>query len=346
VLPREAFRMLGWNFFFENQHVWATVGCSLMLTKTLVIVGGLQLLRHASLVEEGGKIKVAGMVLAMGIGPLIEICAYACAPQALLAPINGFDVVWNICLAPCTLGESLNQAKIAGTILVFLGATTAPAFGPHSRGEEDLETLRDIFLSWRFFDYAVVCLSLLAAGVLTLQSRKQNGPDTMRGVVLALGGGAIAGQNYFLSASATLFPSSADAGDWRVWADWLPWFTIGGAVACAVVNAVLLNKSLVESEATFIVPLFAGSAITASCISAAVVMQETADLAFWRLAGYWFGITLVISGLFVLARDSRSTTASAPLISQRDAEQSLDPEPANENSDSSRLNIMSIDVES
>lgn len=34
--------------------------------------------------------------MAMAIGPLAEVSAYAFAPQSLLAPLDGFDVIWNI----------------------------------------------------------------------------------------------------------------------------------------------------------------------------------------------------------------------------------------------------------
>lgn len=291
-----------------NVYVDSGIGAGLMLSKTIVIVVGLQLLSYSA--RQGSRravqCKVAGFTLAMIIGPLTEICAYAFAPQSMLAPLNGFDVVWNICLAPFTLGESVSRMRLLGTLLVFLGSTVSPIFGPHLERTETLEDLRLTFLSIRFLEYAAVCIVFLIAGAATLYRRRpsEGGTDTVRGILLAVGGGAIAGQNYFLSSAATLVHTSLASGEWTAWCDWLPYFVISGAIACAVGNAVLMNKALAQYEAMLVVPMFAGSAITLACVSAAAVLLETASLAAWRLAGYWLSIVLVICGLAVLSHDA------------------------------------------
>ena len=71
--------------------------------------------------------------MAMALGPIAEVSAYAFAPQSLLAPLDGFDVIWNILLAPYTLGEAITGPKVMGTGLVFAGAVSAPIFGPHQK---------------------------------------------------------------------------------------------------------------------------------------------------------------------------------------------------------------------
>ena len=40
------------------------------------------------------------------IGPLIDVSAYSFAPQSLVAPFGGLDVVWNALLAPFILKEA------------------------------------------------------------------------------------------------------------------------------------------------------------------------------------------------------------------------------------------------
>ncbi len=42
------------------------------------------------------RYRLLGLSMAMAIGPLAEVSAYAFAPQSLLAPLDGFDVIWNI----------------------------------------------------------------------------------------------------------------------------------------------------------------------------------------------------------------------------------------------------------
>jgi len=289
----------------------AVVGASLMVGKTLIIVIGLQLISHAARLENATSksfFRILGIALAMIIGPLVEVTAYAFAPQALLAPINGFDVVWNILLAPFTLGEELNWAKGGGTAVVFSGCLIAPAFGPHVVHYDTLQDLRRNFLSVRFATYTAVFWSMLLLGVLLLKRRTAQypyGKDIVRGALIGIGGGAVAGQTYFLSAAATLVHNNINIADWSAWLDWLPYLTVGGAIACALLNAVLLNKGLAEFEAMFFVPMFAGSAIIASCISAVVVLRDTISLPNWRMGLYCFGVLLITIGLAVLAWDAR-----------------------------------------
>eukprot|EP00931_Biecheleriopsis_adriatica_P122221 TRINITY_DN97221_c0_g1_i1.p1 TRINITY_DN97221_c0_g1~~TRINITY_DN97221_c0_g1_i1.p1 ORF type:complete len:369 (-),score=47.17 TRINITY_DN97221_c0_g1_i1:82-1140(-) len=289
----------------------ALIGAALMIGKTLIIVIGLQIISHAARIENPGRqcrFKTLGMTLAMLIGPLTEVTAYAFAPQALLAPLNGFDVVWNILLAPYTLGEELNWARGVGTAVVFSGCVFAPIVGPHAITSDSLKDLRVNFLSTRFEVYVATFWAIFFSGFIWLKQRKQfhsRGKDLVRGALLGIGGGAVAGQTYFLSAAATLVRNNIDTDDWSAWRDWLPYFTVGGAIVCALLNAVLLNKGLAEFEAMFFVPMFAGSAIIAACISAVVVLRETINLSYVRMGLYWFGVTLVTIGLAVLAWDAR-----------------------------------------
>lgn len=298
---------------------WAAlIGAGLMLGKTLVIVVGLQTISYAAHMDDARRarrIKVVGMALAMLLGPIIEVSAYAFAPQALLAPLNGFDVVWNILLAPCTLGEEQTPAKIVGTVIVFLGSSIAPIAGPHEVTADDLESLRSNFISVRFAVYVLTFLAAFLVGFVLLKKRKHSGDypfgkDVVRGVLIGLGGGSVAGQTYFLSSSATLVHANIAEGDWSAWSDWLPYAIVTGAVTCALLNAVLMNKGLAEFEAIFFVPMFAGSAIVAACVSAVVVLRETTKLPYVRMAAYWAGVSLVVCGLGVLGWEARKASAS------------------------------------
>mmetsp|Transcript_25135 Transcript_25135/g.69088 ORF Transcript_25135/g.69088 Transcript_25135/m.69088 type:complete len:340 (-) Transcript_25135:163-1182(-) len=303
----------------QGASVAAGVGAGLMLAKTLIIVIGLQLMSYASRIKHRThrcQIKVLGMALAMAMGPLAEVAAYAFAPQSLLAPMNGFDLVWNVLLAPFTLGERQNRAKIVSTLVVFTGSCFAPMVGPHSVTAMSLEELHQNFLSTRFLVYAVVCLSCFLAGLAAVRRRKQrlrsplHGKDVVRGTLIGVVGGFVSGQTYFLSASATLVRASIDGGNWSALLDWLPYVIIGGALMCGFVNAVLMAEGLAEFEAMFFVPMFAGSSIAAACIAATVVLRETIDLPWWRTACYWLGIVLVIVGLSILVKEARKTSAA------------------------------------
>ncbi|CAL1134054.1 unnamed protein product [Cladocopium goreaui] len=286
------------------------IGVALILFKTLVIICGLQLLRYAVLVDQRERLKfrLLGLSMAMAIGPLAEVSAYAFAPQSLLAPLDGFDVIWNILLAPYTLGESITSAKVMGTGLVFAGAVSAPMFGPHHKPPETMYSLRNKFLSKNFLGWALVCIALAIFAYLALPPKNSHSSaraPAMRGLILAMSGGFVAGQRFFLSSTATVLHTSFDEGNWDLWSSPLAYFIVGGMFFVAITNAILLNKGLAEFEAMFMIPTFVGTSIITTSVSAAVILKETAWLAWWRLLGYWFGILLVVSGLVIIAKDAR-----------------------------------------
>lgn len=281
-----------------------------MLWKTVTMVVGLQLLSHAAVVKDPTsalKCRIAGFSMSMVLSPIAEVTSYAFAPSSLLAPINGFDVVWNILLAPYTLGEKATRGKIIGTCLVFFGSTWTTSFGRQVKQPATMDGLKHIFLSWSFGGYAFVHLLIFLCSWAFLRSKQDVCGfqyDSLRGIVLALGGGMLAGQTYFLSATTSLVHDALDTGDWSFLTDAFSYLLIGGAIFCALTNAVILNMGLVDYEAMFIVPVFVGAAMCAACFSAAVLLRETESLDNFRFAAYWSGILLVVSGLVVLTFDS------------------------------------------
>lgn len=223
--------------------------------------------------------------------------------------INGFDLVWNILLAPFTLGERNSRATRLGTAVIFVGSVTATLFGPHQSKELSLEELESHFFSMRFIVYVLVFCALFISGRIFLLRRKnQELPpgrtDYARGMLLGIGGGAVGGQSYFLSSAATLVHTNMVDGNWSAWADWLPWVVVGGAIGCALLNARLMDKGLAEFKANFFIPMFAGSAIVAGCVSAIVVLRETKNLAIGMFVMYLFGVFLMMVGLGVLTWDA------------------------------------------
>ncbi|CAE7203296.1 unnamed protein product [Symbiodinium sp. CCMP2592] len=304
ALPAITLGRKWWNW---GPALMPVIGVALILFKTFIIIFGLQLLRYAAIMESRRKwrFKLLGLSMAMAVGPLCEVSAYAFAPQSLLAPLDGFDVIWNILLAPYTLGESLTSSKLLGSGFVFAGAVSAPMFGPHSKPPETMEDLREKFVSRSFLGWILVCISLSFFACLTMPPKNGVRPPARRGLLLAMAGGFLAGQRYFMSSTATVLHTSFDEGNWDMWYDPLAYFILGGMLFCAAMNAVLLNKGLAEFEAMMMIPTFVGTSIVTTSVSAAVILKETAQLIAWRLLGYWLGILLVVTGLLIIARDAR-----------------------------------------
>mmetsp|Transcript_70823 Transcript_70823/g.196752 ORF Transcript_70823/g.196752 Transcript_70823/m.196752 type:complete len:362 (+) Transcript_70823:82-1167(+) len=293
------------------------LGVCFEIAATLVGTAGKQLVRfssrHRRKAPRRAKLfKTVGLLTTTLLGPILDTSAYTFAPQSIVAPLNGFDIVWNICSAPCTLGEQLRNRHIFGTALIFWGATMSSVLGPHTHPAQSLETLQRTFLSTRFLAYAVIFAALLVGSAFVLVRRPAG--SKARGLALGLVAGGIAGNMFFVSSGCGLLQTSAASGDWGAWGNWLPYAVLAGAGVVALTNIPLMAAGLEEYEALFMVTLFEGSHITVACVSGALILREMDDEAMWCKILYWCCIFVVVLGLMVvqtsigprLAEDIRS----------------------------------------
>lgn len=82
--------------------------------------------------------------------------AYAFAPQSILAPISGLDIVWNTLLAPCTLGEKLTGKRLIACLLITAGTVLIAVFGSHSEAEYTAAYLEEVLLRWQVATYFAI----------------------------------------------------------------------------------------------------------------------------------------------------------------------------------------------
>merc|ERR1719169_307845 len=66
-----------------------------------------------------------GATINIAVGPIVDACAYAFAPQVIVAPFACLDVIFNALTAPYTLKwqqEKVTVVHILGTAFVAVGA--------------------------------------------------------------------------------------------------------------------------------------------------------------------------------------------------------------------------------
>lgn len=286
-----------------------TAGIICEIAATMLGTLGKQLVSYSGKVKNGRRArcyKVAGLIVTTIFGPLLDVSAYYLATQSVVAPLNGLDIVWNTCLAPCTLGERLTRSYALGSLLIFLGSSLSPLFGQHHKEAVTLDHLKDIFLSLRFLFYAVASALGLLGCALVLRWRPRGVGDWQRGVALGGAAGFVAGNMYFLSVALGALQESLSTEDWTAWQHPLTYVIALGAVTVAVGNVPLMAKALEEYDALFMITLFAGCQITTACISAQVVLREMNHSTWPTVLGYWACIGLVAAGLLVVGRQARS----------------------------------------
>lgn len=270
---------------------------------TLLRVVGNQLVTHSARLKDerrAWRTKVAGLAITTVLVPMADATAYALAPQSMVAPLNGLDIVWNSCSAPYTLGERLTMRHVMGTTLVFGGAFSAALLGPHREEAVTLQALRDFYFSARFAAYAMAFACGLAASATVLRMRPKGVKSHARGIALGTTAGAIVGNMYFTAHALGLLRASMESREWSAWTHWLPYAVTAMAVATALANVPLMTRGLEEYEALFMVPIFEGSHICVACISGQILRSEMSGAPAWRLTAYWLSISTIVVGLLVV----------------------------------------------
>ena len=70
--------------------------------------------------------------LLTAIEPPLDSYALTMAPVSVISTCAGLAVVWNVVLAPCTLGEQLTQVRVGAATAIVLGTLSMGVFGPHA----------------------------------------------------------------------------------------------------------------------------------------------------------------------------------------------------------------------
>ena len=110
------------------------IGLLLDAVATLAGTGGKQLLRHAALTGKH-RYYALGLILTAVIDPIFDVAAYTYAAQSIIAAAAGLVVVWNVLLAPYTLGEALTRERKLGSALIFAGTLLVGVSGSHAEVE-------------------------------------------------------------------------------------------------------------------------------------------------------------------------------------------------------------------
>jgi len=276
-------------------------GIILAVLSTLCGTVGKQLIRLSEILSKYKTSKGlfhAGMVINTVAGPLLDMAAYSFAPQSLIAPFTGLDVVWNAALAPYVLKETLTTTRVLACTLIFCGTLLSGVFGSHDEGTYTIETLEDKLVDWRVVIYLVSFAAWVAFNV-AFPMRRPKG-DIMRGASLGLTAGTIAGNMFCVKVTIELIEGLIREGDWSIWTHWLPYVMIAGAAFFALSNLYFMTKGLMEYEALFMVTVYEGSNIVVNVLSASVILLELEDLEIWQLVGFLICVGAVIAGMVVV----------------------------------------------
>jgi len=306
--------------------IW--LGIVLQLVSTASGTVGKQLIRISEVRKKSHPAQAksafaAGLFVNIVCGPIVDMAAYSFAPQSLIAPFGGLDVVWNAISAPYVLQERLTFRRGLGCVLICIGTICAGAFGSHEEKEFTVEYLEDTLVTWRVFSYFAIFLVWFIFNVTCMMQRAPGNP--IRGISLGLTAGTLAGNMFCVKATVETIQYCIEEQTMDPWTHWLPYAVLFGAIFFALSNLKFMTQGLKEFEALFMVTVYEGSMIVAGAISGSVVLLDLANLEAWRIFLYWLGVSTIVLGMGVVfsneLRNTSSLQAGTASIVQSEAKQ-------------------------
>merc|ERR1719387_1612159 len=207
--------------------------------------------------------------------------------------------------------------------MIALGTCLSVVFGVHAEVTYTRDLLEELFVSIRVLAYLCGLLAFVALNILFFRQRSPG--DMRRGLSLGITAGTIAGNMFCVKAVAELIKASIRDKSGEVWAHWLPWVILLGAIIFALSNLQFMERGMREYEALFMATLFEGSLIVSGCVSGIVVLREFDNLPVFQICSYFACISLIVAGITTLykgesARAKAAMKSTAPIDS--DAEPS------------------------
>jgi len=272
---------------------------------TLAGTGGKQLLRYA-VVKNNAWYYPLGLLCTAVIDPAFDVSAYSFAAQSIIAPMGGMVVVWNIAIAPYTLGEALTRSRVAGAVLIIVGTLFVGLAGNH----EDTKRSVDEYLALFARGEAVLYYVLLTLWCAVCGYYWRHGSPFVSGFYVGAFGGSLAG-NMFTTKAVVEMIKCITTGDqtdpcdqtscaynpfFTVW----PYFFMLVSLVFACVSLWMLAVGLRTFEALYMITVFEGFMIISGSISGNIVMNEKEGQPTWRLCVYAMAIGVILVGLYIL----------------------------------------------
>lgn len=265
-------------------------GIILEIIACLSGIGGKQLLRYSH-VNDSNIAYAIGIFMQVAVGPASDFSAYAFAPQSVLIPFAGLDVVLNTLIAPFTLGEPVTPRRLAGTVLVSVGTVVAVVFGPHDDVSYSAAELPAVYLGAQALSYYI---SFIAWAMICRHMLRST--PVFRGFALGALGGSLAGNGFFMKATMRLLSTTPFL---TVIVEPMLWVSAVGAASVAIGAMNLLSKASKEFETIFLTTVFEGALVVSGSISGMLVMNEAKLHPTDLLTIYALGVVIILLGLYV-----------------------------------------------
>jgi len=240
-----------------------------------------------------------GNFLVVVIGTVLGLAAFAYAPQALISPLGGLTLVWNLLLAmlPFFGGVQPKGLEILATLLTLLGTVVIVALGPANREQKNT--------FWLLLKPSFVLLVTLYFSIGALLETVKHQSRRLRRIAAGALGGLVGGlSNVFAKAAIDFHAGNHVDVEKNDQFNFLIVASIAFALAAS--QLMFLNQALAAYSAMHIVPVYQTTLIIAATVSGGVAFEEFADFSTLRYIGFGSGVCLSIFGVILLVSASSS----------------------------------------
>ena len=266
------------------------LGLALELCGTFANVGGKQCFRLAAK-HKNPWYYLLGLVLLIGVYSIFNNFAVRFAPNSVVSAVDGMIVVWNILLAPFTLGEAVTLSRLAGALLITVGTILSALLGNHTDQETTAQAYQQQLCTVQSIVY--YCISVLAVSLLALAASKHPVDTRVGGACRCVLAGWCAGHTGVFQKA--FWQVVADEGPNGFMVLYLFVYLILTAVAFA-----FLALTMRVHDALFALPIYESLLILGSASAGYALLREYVGNSAWRITGFWASLILLMLGLYVI----------------------------------------------
>ena len=284
----------------EGESTEWMIGVLLDVVATLAGTVGKQFLRFAA-VRQNAWYYPLGLFFTGVIDPIFDAGAYSFAAASIITACAGMVIVWNVLLAPYTLGEPLTRPRMWGSAMIAVGTIFTGVFGNHTEVNRSVEEYLELFSR----PAALVYYGCMVAAVAFcwVKGRDPNLSPQMSGYYMSTVAGILAGNTFTTKAVVEMVEcvseSSAHCESNPFLTVW-PYVFICGTLVFSGGSLLILAIALRGSEALASITIFEGFMIITGAVQGNIVMDEARDVDWINFVGYCENVFLILAGLGVL----------------------------------------------
>lgn len=270
------------------------------LSGTLINVAGKQCFRIAG--KEKGKPNVStawysfGLFLIIIVYGIFNNIAVQYAPNSVVSAVDGMIIVWNILLAPMTLGEALTVSRAVGVLLITAGTfLSSTVFGNH---ESKIITMSDylvMLLSIEAVVYYIVGIGLVCLAMILTIWKYPSETSRVGGATMSALGGWLAGNGAIFEKVMW----AHDSGEEKL----APHYVMAALyVATCAAGLGALMVAMRHHEALFCLPIYESALIVGAASGGYAILKEYAAEGNtpFRIMGFCSSLGVLLFGLYLI----------------------------------------------